>query len=150
MVRVKRARNKLSPWTSPLIVRRVVRTESTTVWNVWWKKSKVEAEGVGGEVSASYGQFQKIYRSWERIARDLVSPFHAVTIFIVVAVKSFDFSTSSQYGPHIGERNREKRDAARHACMHARTRVPTRSRNRTFSCVRPVPGAACIRVNTVI
>lgn len=105
---------------------------------------------MGGEVSASYGQFQKIYRSWERIARDLVSPFHAVTIFIVVAVKSFDFSTSSQYGPHIGERNREKRDAARHACMHARTRVPTRSRNRTFSCVRPVPGAACIRVNTMI
>lgn len=73
---------------------------------------------MGGEVSASYGQFQKIYRSWERIARDLVSPFHAVTIFIVVAVKSFDFSTSSQYGPHIGERNREKRGM--HACMHAR------------------------------
>lgn len=84
---------------------------------------------MGGEVSASYGQFQKIYRSWERIARDLVSPFHAVTIFIVVAVKSFDFSTSSQYGPYIGERQREERrgEACMHACTHACTDSITKS-----------------------
>ena len=86
----------------------------------------------------------KFIDRWERIARPCTPFTRSVTIFIVAAVKSFDFYQADVTlrvqawlvngcggnGPGNGETER----------IYARARVyRPRSRNRTFSCVRLAP-----------